>query len=175
MGSFGWGDLIAVVAVLVSLASVVVTVRTARGAEAAAMAAAKRQEHMARSFDELVTAARRIADASEAHHGTGARAGGAPGPRWHVENPSAGHFLLRNLSPSTRHDVRISFAPGSADGLEQSGGGDRPQQSGGVDLPPLAARSFEIRQDSGGGNPQRVLVTDAEHPEPIEVSLERWF
>ncbi|WP_137121547.1 hypothetical protein [Segeticoccus rhizosphaerae] len=164
MGSFGWGDLIAVVAVLVSLASVVVTVRTSRDAEAAAVEAAKRQEHMARAFDELVAAAKRIADAQGGHHGAAARAEGPPAPQWQVENPSAGHYLLRNLSSSTRHDVRISFS-----------GEDNGEPSTGVELPPLAAHPFVIDHAAGDATPQVILVSDAEHREPVEVAVERWF
>lgn len=175
MGSFGWGDVIAVIAVVVSLASVAVTARTSRAAEAAAAAAAKRQEHMAHSFDRLVAAAEEIAKASGHEHGGGVRAD-APAapqrqvkkPQWQVENPSEDHFLLRNLSSSTRHDVRLSPDPGQVDPSKDS------QQPGGVDLAPLAAHSFVVGRPPDGG-PERIFVTDAEHPAPVEVPVERWF
>lgn len=170
MGAFGWGDLIAVIAVLVSVGSVAVTVRTSRGAETAAMAAAKRQEHMARSFDRLVAAAERIADESGRRRTPAARTddrSGPPtatGPQWQVENPSEGHFVLRNLSASTRHDVRIDQTGPGADDLPE-----------GVTLTPLAGHDFELQPRPAGAPPGTVRVTDAEHPEPVEVPVERWF
>lgn len=156
----GTSDWIALAGVVIAAVSLAWAIHVGRRSDTKIAQERRQRERQSEALERIAAAAERNATRTPSDLSVP-----APAVEWQVENPHRNVWVLRNLGPSTAHNVTID---------KGRLGGGRVDISGPNDLTPMASKRVTASEGWGPQLADEMWVACTEH-QPRPVPMPRWF